>query len=142
MIMNENYKILGKYIKDMSSETPDIETFMFVKDYISKYQLKIDINSKAIKNKLIEINTTLKFEDKNENIKKSFFEIVFATIIKVEDKIKEKKDLEKIILCDVQKDIYPDLETSFLNLLHNSGYPGVKFEKKIDFEKLYNQKFN
>ena len=140
--MNENYKILGKYIKDMSSETPDVETFMFVKDYISKYQLKIDINSKAIKNKLIEINTTLKFEDKNENTKKSFFEIVFATIIKVADKIKEKKDLEKIILCDVQNDIYPDLETSFLNLLHNSGYPGVKFEKKIDFEKLYNQKFD
>ena len=140
--MNENYKILGKYIKDMSSETPDIETFMFVKDYISKYQLKIDINSKAVKNKLIEINTILKFEDKNENIKKSFFEIVFATIIKVADEIKEKKDLEKIILCDVQKDIYPDLETSFLNLLHNSGYPGIKFEKKIDFEKLYNQKFN
>jgi len=140
--MNENYKILGKYIKDMSSETPDIETFIFVKDYISKYQLKIDINSKAVKNKLIEINTTLKFEDRDENTKKSFFEIVFATIIKVTDKIKEKKDLEKIILCDVQKDIYPDLEVSFLNLLHNSGYPGVKFEKKIDFEKLYNQKFN
>ena len=140
--MTEKFKILGKYIKDMSSETPDIETFMFVKDYISKYQLKIDINSKAVKNKLIEINTTLKFEDKNENVKKSFFEIVFATIIKVADEIKEKKDLEKIVLCDVQKDIYPDLETSFLNLLHNSGYPGVKFEKKIDFEKLYNQKFN
>ena len=142
MIMSENYKILGKYIKDMSSETPDIETFMFVRDYISKYQLKIDINSKAVKNKLIEINTTLKFEDVNENDKKSFFEIVFATIVKVADEVKEKKDLEKIILCDVQKDIYPDLETSFLNLLHNSGYPGVKFEKKIDFEKLYNQKFN
>ena len=140
--MKENYKILGKYIKDMSSETPDIETFMFVKDYISKYQLKIDINSKAVKNKLIEINTTLKFEDKDENVKKSFFEIVFATIIKVADEIKEKKDLEKIVLCDVQKDIYPDLETSFLNLLHNSGYPEVKFDKKIDFEKLYNQKFN
>ena len=142
MIMSENYKILGKYIKDMSSETPDIETFMFVRDYISKYQLKIDINSKAVKNKLIEINTTLKFEDVNENDKKSFFEIVFATIVKVADEVKEKKDLEKIILCDVQKDIYPDLEKSFLNLLHNSGYPGVKFEKKIDFEKLYNQKFN
>ena len=140
--MKENYKILGKYIKDMSSETPDIETFMFVKDYISKYQLKIDINSKAVKNKLIEINTTLKFEDKDENVKKSFFEIVFATIIKVADEIKEKKDLEKIVLCDVQKDIYPDLETSFLNLLHNSGYPEVKFDKKIDFEKLFNQKFN
>ena len=138
----ENYKILGKYIKDMSSETPDIETFLFVKDYISKYQLNIDITSKALKNKLIEINTTLKFEDKEENNKKSYFEIVFATIIRVNDEIKEKKDLEKIILCDVQKEIYPNLETSFLNLLHDSGYPGIKFEKKIDFEKLYNQRFN
>ena len=84
----------------------------------------------------------MKFEDKDANSKKSYFEIVFATIIKVEDNIKEKKDLEKIILCDVQKEIYPNLETSFLNLLHNSGYPGIKFEKKIDFESLYNQRFN
>ena len=142
MTMTEKYKILEKYIKDMSSETADIETYLFVKDYISKYQLNIDITSKAIKNKLIEINTTLKFEDKENNIKKSYFEIVFATIIKVGEEIKEKKDLEKIILCDVQKEIYSDLETSLLNLLHNSGFPGIKFEKKIDFEKLYNQKFN
>ena len=140
--MTENYKILGKYIKDMSSETPDIETFLFVRDYISKYQLNIDITSKALKNKLVEINTTIKFEDKDQNIKKSYFEIIFATIIKVSEEIKEKKDLEKIILCDVQKEIYPNLETSFLNLLHNSGYPEIKFEKKIDFEKLYNQRFN
>ena len=140
--MKENYKILGKYIKDMSSETPDIETFLFVKDYISKYQLNIDITSKALKNKLVEINTTLKFEDKDESNKKSFFEIVFATIIRVGDDIKEKKDLEKIILCDVQKEIYPNLETSFLNLLHDSGYPGIKFEKKIDFEMLYKQRAN
>ena len=140
--MKENYKILGKYIKDMSSETPDIETYLFVKDYISKYQLNIDITSKPLKNKLIEINTTLKFEDKEDNTKKSYFEIIFATIIKVGEEIKEKKDLEKIILCDVQQEIYPDLETSFLNLLHNSGYPGIKFEKKVDFEKLYNQRFN
>ncbi len=140
--MKENYKILGKYIKDMSSETPDIETYLFVKGYISKYQLNIDITSKALKNKLVEINTTLKFEDKDQNSKKSYFEIVFATIIKVNDEVKEKKDLEKIILCDVQKEIYPNLETSFLNLLHDSGYPGIKFEKKIDFEKLYNQRFN
>ena len=140
--MKTNYKILGKYIKDMSSETPDIETYLFVKRYISNYQLNIDITSKAVKNKLIEINTTLKFEDKNENSKKSYFEIIFATIIKVDESIKEKKDLEKIILCDVQKEIYPNLETSFLNLLHNSGYPEIKFEKKIDFEKLYNQRFN
>ena len=112
--MTENYKILGKYIKDMSSETPDIETFLFVKDYISKYQLNIDITSKALKNKLVEINTTLKFEDKEENSKKSYFEMIFATIIRVGDDVKEKKDLEKIILCDVQKEIYPHLEKSFL----------------------------
>ena len=140
--MKESYKILGKYIKDMSSETPDIETFLFVRDYISKYQLNIDITSKALKDKLVEINTTLKFEDKDDNSKKSYFEIVFATIIKIGDEIKEKKDLEKIILCDVQNKIYPNLETSFINLLHDSGYPGIKFEKKIDFEKLYNQRFN
>ncbi len=140
--MSENFKILGKYIKDMSSETPDIETFLFVKDYISKYQLNIDITSKALKDKIVEVNTTLKFEDKEKNEKKSYFEIVYATIVKISDEIKEKKDLEKIILCDVQKEIYPNLETSFINLLNNSGYPGITLEKKIDFEKLYNQRFN
>ncbi len=140
--MSENYKILSKYIKDMSSETPNIDTFLFVKDNISKYQLNIDITSKALKNKLVEINTTLKFEDKTDNTKKSFFEIVYATIVKINDNVKEKKVLEKIILCDVQNEIYPNLETSFISLLDNSGYPGIKFEKKIDFEKLYNQRFN
>ena len=142
MKMTENYKILGSYIKDMSSETSDIETYLFVKDIISKYQLNIDITSKALKDKLVEINTTLKFEDKEENSKKSHFEIIFATVIKVGENIKEKKQLERIILCDVQKEIYPSLEKAFLNLLHNSGYPDIKFEKKIDFEKLYNEKFN
>ena len=140
--MTEKFKILAKYIKDLSSETPDIETFLFVRDNISKYQLNIDITSKALKNKLIEINTTLKFEDKEANEKKSYFEIVYATIIKVDDTIKEKKDLEKIILCDVQTKIYPDLENSFLNLIHNSGHPSIKLEKKIDFNKLYKERFN
>ena len=142
MTMTKNYKILAKFIKDMSSETPDAETFIFVKDNISKYQLNIDINSKALKNKMIEINTIFKFEDKEKNQKKSYFEINFATIVKVDDEVKEKKELEKIILCDAQVEIYPDLEKSFLDLVHNSGYPGVKFEKKIDFVNLYNQKFN
>ena len=140
--MTKKYKILGKYIKDMSSETPDIETYIFVSDYISKYQLNIDITSKALKNKMIEINTILKFEDKQDNKKKSFFEINYSTVIKVEEEIKEKKDLEKIILCDVQTEIYPELEKSLLNLLHDSGYPNVKFEKKVDFEQLYNQRLN
>jgi preprotein translocase subunit SecB len=141
-MMTEKYKILGKYIKDMSSETPDIETFLFVKDRIAKYQLGIDINSKALKNKHIEVNTTLKFEDKENIEKKSYFEIVFSTIIKVNENIEDKKELEKIILCDVQTDIYSDLEKALLDLLHNSGYPEIKFEKKVDFENLYNQRFN
>jgi preprotein translocase subunit SecB len=140
--MTKRYKIVSKYIKDMSSETPDIETYIFVKDYISKYQLNIDINSKALKNRMIEVNTILKFEDKQENKKKSYFEINYSTIVEIDNEIKEKKDLEKIILCDVQIEIYPELEKSFLNLLHNSGYPNVKFEKKIDFEQLYNKRLN
>ena len=140
--MTENYKILAKYIKDMSSETPDVETFLFVKDNISKYQLSIDITSKPLKDKVVEVITTIKYQDNDNNEKKAFFEIIFATIIKVTDEIKDKKTIEKIILCDVQKEIYSDIEKSLLNLLHNSGYPGIKFEKKVDFEKLYNQKFN
>ena len=142
MTMTEKFKILGNYIRDLSSETPDIETYLFVKDYISKYQLNIDITSAPLKNKMIEISTTLKFEDKTESKKKSYFEIIFVTIIKINEEITEKKELEKIILCDVQTKIYPELEKSFLNLLHNSGYPDIKFEKKIDFENLYNQRFN
>ncbi len=142
MKMTENYKILAKYIKDMSSETPDIETFLFVKENISKYQLNIDINSKAIKNKLIEINITLKFEDKEQNEKKSYYEIVYAAIIKVDDTSMDKNELERIILCEVPSKVYPDLENSFLNLMHNSGHPGIKLEKKIDFNKLYNERFN
>ena len=141
-MMTEKFKILANYIKDMSSETPDIETFLFVKENISKYQLNISINSKALKNKLIEINTTLKFEDKEVNEKKSYYEIVYASIVKVSEDIKEKKELEKIILCDVPNKIYPDIEKTFLNLIHDSGHPGIKLEKKIDFDKLYNDRFN
>ena len=142
MMMTEKYKILGKYIKDLSGETKDIETFLFVRDNISKYQLNIDISSKSLKNKMIEIDTRLKFEDKENNPKKSHFEIVFTTIIRVNDDVEEKKELEKIILCDVQNKIYPDLEKSLLDVLHNSGYSEVKFEKKINFEDLYNKQFN
>jgi len=140
--MSNKYEILGKFIKDLSSETPDIETYLFVRDSINKYQLGIDINSKALKNKMIEINTTFKFVDKMENKKKSYFEIIYSTIIKLNNEIKDKKELEKIILCDVQTEIYPDLEKALLDLLHNSGYPRIKFEKKVDFENLYKQKFN
>ena len=136
--MKENFKILAQFIKDMSSETPDVQSYMFVKENIIKYQLNIDITSKPLKNKLIEVNTTLKFEDKEPNERKSHFEIVYATIIKIEDEIKNKKDLEKIILCDVQDKIYSNIEKTLFNLINDSGFKGIKFEKKIDFNKLYN----
>ena len=143
MTMTKKYKILSKFVKDMSSETPNVETYLHVKDHISKYQLNIEINSKAIKNELIEINTTFQFKEPQEKSKKSFFEINFATIVKVDEEAKKNKDeLERIILCDTQIEIYPDLEKIFLSLLESSGYPVIKFEKKVDFEKLYNQKFN
>ena len=140
--MTEKFKILAKFIKDASSETADIETYLFVKENISKYKLNIDITSKALKNKLIEVNTTLKFEDKEPNEKKSYYEIIYTTIIKLNDEIKSKKELQKIILCEVPTKIYPELESSFLNLMHNSGHPDIKLEKKIDFNKLYNERFN
>ena len=140
--MTEKFKILAQFVKDMSSETPNAETYLYVKENISKYNLNIDINSKALKNKIIEVNTTLKYEDKEQNEKKSYFEIIYASIIKVDENIKEKKDLERIILCDLQNKIYPNLEKVFIDLLHNSGFPEVKIEKKIDFNKLYNEKFN
>ena len=139
--MKENFKILAQFIKDMSSETPDIQSYMFVKENIIKYQLNIDITSKPLKNKLIEVNTTLKFEDKENNPKKSYFELVYASLIKIDEDIKEKKELEKIILCDVQKQLKPNIVKVFTDLINNSGFKGVSF-KNIDFEKLYNSRNN
>ena len=140
--MTEKYKILSNYVKDMSSETPDVESFLFTKDNINKYELDIDISSKPLKNKLIEVNTNLKFQNKYKPDKKSYFEVVYASIVTIEETVKDKKELQKIILCDIQNEIYPKLEKILLNLLIDSGYPGVKFEKKVDFNKLFNEKFN
>ena len=139
---DKKYKILTEFVSDLSSETKDVETYIFVKDNISKYNLGIDIISKALKDKVIEIKTNFKFEDRMDNPKKSYFEITYTTIIKVDEEIKEKKDLERIILCDVQNEIYPRMEKVFVNLLDSSGYKGIKFDKKIDFEKLYTQRSN
>ena len=140
--MTENYKIIGSFIKDMSSETPDTPTHIFVRDKISKYRLNIDINSKAVKDGTIEVNTILKFLDQPEILKKAHFEITYTSIVKVDEKVSDKKEMEKIILCDVPNKIYPDLERIFLNLLTDSGYPGIKFEKKVDFTELYKQRAN
>ena len=142
MKMTENFKILAEFVKDISSETPDVQSYIFVKENISKYNLKIDIISKALKDKMIEVNTTMKFEDKELNEKRSYFEIVYASIIKINENIKDKQDLEKIVLCDVQNKIYPNLKKTFLDLLHNSGFPEVKLDKQIDFSELYKQRSN
>ena len=142
MKMTENYKIIGSFIKDMSSETPDTPTYIFVRDKISKYRLNIDINSKAVKDGIIEVNTIIKFLDQPEILKKAYFEITYTSIVKVDEKVSDKKEMEKIILCDVPNKIYPDLERIFLNLLTDSGYPGIKFEKKVDFSELYKQRAN
>ena len=140
--MTENFRILAQFVKDISCETPDVQSYIFVKENISKYHLNIDINSKALKKNMIEVNTTLKFEDKEPNEKKSYFEVVYTSVIKVNEEVKDKKELEKIILCDVQNNIHPRLEKTFLSLIHNSGFPEVKLEKKIEFTELYKQRSN
>ena len=142
MRMTENFKIVGSFIKDLSSETPDTPTFIFVRDRISKYSLNIDINSKAVKDGIIEVNTILKFTDQPEILKKSHFEIIYTSIVKIDEKVSDKKEMEKIILCDVPNKIYPDLEKIFLNLLTDSGFPGIKLEKKVNFTELYKQRSN
>ena len=140
--MTEKYTILSGYVKDLSSETPNVESYLYTKDNISKYELDIDINSKPLKDKLVEVNTTLKFQDKSQVEKKSYFEVVYSSIVKIGEDIKEKKELQKIILCEVQNEIFPKLEKILINMITDSGYPGVKFDKKVDFTKLFNEKFN
>jgi preprotein translocase subunit SecB len=142
MKMTENFKILAEFVKDISSETSDVQTYIFVKENISKYHLSIDINSKALKNKMIEVSITLKFNDKELNEKRSYFEITYTSIVKIDDIINDKKDLEKIILCDVPNKIYPNLKKAFLDLIHNSGFPEVTFDKEVDFSDLYKQRTN
>ena len=140
--MTENFKIMNKFIKDISGETPDFETFLYVKDYISKYQLNIEILSKALRAQVIEVNTVLKFQDNSESKKKSHFEMTYTSIIKLNEEIKDKNIVQKIVLCDVQKEVFPEIEKALLSLLHSSGFPGVKFLKKVDFEELYKKNFN
>ena len=140
--MTEKFKILAKYIKDMSSETPDVETYISAGNNMDKYQLDIDIKSIALKNKMIEVNITLKFQHKDGQVKKSHFEIIYAVAVKIDESIEEKKDLEKIVLCDVPNSVVPDIEKSFTDMMHNSGFPNIKLEKKIDFTKLYLYRFN
>tara|TARA_B100000242_G_scaffold287088_1_gene253442 strand:+ start:435 stop:857 length:423 start_codon:yes stop_codon:yes gene_type:complete len=140
--MTKKYEIVLNYIKDLSVEIPDAQTFIFSKEYITKYSLGINVTTKAMKNDMIEVITKLHYKDPNENKRKSYFEISYATVVKIIDKNLKKDDLEKIILVEVQNEIYPILEKIFLNVIRDAGFPNLALEKKVDFEKLYNQKFN
>ena len=140
--MTKKYEIVLNYIKDLSVEIPDAQTFIFSKEYITKYTLGINVTTKAMKNDMIEVITKLHYKDPNDNKRKSYFEISYSTVIKIIDKNLKKDDLEKIILIEVQNEIYPGLEKIFLNVIKDAGFPDLALEKKVDFEKLYNQKFN
>ena len=140
--MTKRYKILTEFAKDVSCETPDIETYLQTKDNILKYNLNLDITSKFLKNKMIEVNIISKFQEENLERKKSNFEITYAAIVKIDENITDEKEMEKIVLSDVPNDVYPRLEDLFITLINKSGFPEVKIERKVDFEKLYKEKFN
>ena len=140
--MTKKYEIILKYIKDLSVEIPSAEAFIFSREYITKYSLGINITTKPLKDEMIEVITKVNYKDPTENKRKSYFEILYATIIKINNKNLKKEELERIILCDVQNEIYPGLEKIFLNVIKDSGFPDLKLDKKVDFEKLYQQKLN
>ncbi len=138
----EQYKIILEYIKDLSIETPSASTLLFVRENINSYQMDIDISSLVLKNKSLEITTKLILQDKKNSTEKAFFEIQYATVISIDTSITDKKVISRIVLSDLQKFIYPKIEKIFLDLIKNAGYPNIKFEKNVDFEKMYNDKFN
>ena len=140
--MTKKYKILAEFAKDVSYETPDIETYLQTKDNILKYNLTLDINSNFLKNKMIEVNIISKFQETNSERKKSNFEITYAAIIRIDENITDEEEIKKIVLSDVPNEIYPRLEDLFITLVNKSGFPEVKIERKVDFEKLYKEKFN
>jgi preprotein translocase subunit SecB len=140
--MTKKYKILAEFAKDVSYETPDVETYLQTKDNILKYNLNLDINSKFLKNKIIEVNIISKFQETNLKEKKSNFEITYTAIVRIDENIKDEKEMKKIVLSDVPNEIYPRLEDLFITLVNKSGFPEVKIERKVDFEKLYKEKFN
>ena len=139
--MNIKHKIILSYIKDLSVETPDPESLIAARENISKYSLKLDLSSKPLKNKMIEVYTKLTYEDKF-NKKKTYFEMIYATVIRIEEDKPNPEDLKKFILCDLQIQIYPRIEKIFLEILKFSGFPELQLKGKGDFNKLYKEKNN
>ena len=139
--MNIKYKVLVGYIKDLSVETPDPESLIAARENITKYSLKLDITSKVLKNRMIEVYSKLTYEDK-KNKKKSFFEMTYATVIRIEEKNPNPKEMKKFILCDLQIEIHPQIQKIFEGILKLSGFPNLRLNSNIDFNKLYIEKNN
>jgi len=139
--MNIKYKVLVSYIKDLSVETPDPESLIAARENITKYSLKLDITSKVLKNRMIEVYSKLTYEDK-KNKKKSFFEMTYATVIRIEEKNPDPKEMKKFILCDLQIEIHPQIQKIFEGILKLSGFPNLRLNSNIDFNKLYKEKNN
>ena len=139
--MTIKHKILLNYIKDLSVETPDAESVISARENISKYSLKLDLSTKALKNKMIEVDTKLTYQDKI-NKKKTYFEMIYATVVRIEVDKPNPEEIKKFILCDLQIQIYPQIEKTFVEILKLSGFPDIKLKSKIDFNKLYNERKN
>ena len=140
--MEKKYKILGEFIKDISAETKDVESYIYTKENISKFKLFIDINTKPLKNKMAEVSITTKFKETDESKKNSYFEMIYAVIVKIDEDANTKEILEPIFLKEVPTEVYPKIEKILLDLLKHSGYPNVKFESKVDFNELYKNRGN
>ena len=140
--MTLKHEIILSYTKDLSVETPDAESLISARENISKYSLNFDLNSKFLKNKMIEIETKLTYQDKTKNKKKTYFEMIYATVVKIDEENPNKEDVKKFILCDLQIKIYPQIEKIFLEILKMSGFPDIQLNSRIDFNKLYNERKN
>ena len=140
--MEKKYRILGEFIKDISAETKDVESYIYTKENISKFKLFIDISTKPLKNKMAEVSIKTKFKEADDNQKNSYFEMIYAVIVKIDVDVNTKEVLEPIFLKEVPTEVYPKIEKIFLDLLNHSGYPNVKFESKVDFNELYKKRGN
>ena len=135
-----SYKIISKFVKDISFEIPNIQAFVMLEKEIKNYSLNFDIKAKPYKDKIVEINTTLKISPK-ENIKdKILAEITYTALVTIDEGIKDKKELEKIILINVPTDVYPALYETFVYLFKQAGIKNIEITKTVDFEKMYKEK--
>ena len=135
-----NYKILAKFIKDISFEIPDAQTFVMLEKEIAKYSLNFDIKSNKFKDNILEVNTVLRLQPNDEVKKKMLVEINVTSLVSVDKSLKDKKELEKIILVNVPKEVYPTAYDTFVYLFSQSGIKNISIEKEVDFEKMYQEK--